>query len=328
MIRLDRRACLALATASLLPKLSHADEPAIPDKAVRLIVGFGQGGGLDLTARLIQPRLEPRVGRRITVENKAGGIGAAAGEALKNGPNDGSQLALMPSTTIASRLFSNSFPFDPLTDVAPITTVGTFPMAIAVAPGIGVTSLEEYVAWLKQGDSDRRRMGSNALFDAFAQMYGKMFAKELGTPIDIVDYRSANSIIADLTDNRIPAVAAGLPTLLQYHRGGKVRILCVTSPKRAPTAPKIPTVHELGHPGLEMVEWYGFYTGGRAPERTIDAWNVHLRAIVDQKDMTFQLSELGLIVETSTPEAMKKRIVEHLQLWRERAQTLGFTAAK
>jgi tripartite-type tricarboxylate transporter receptor subunit TctC len=324
---MKRRSLLFALSAPALITRSWA-QSAIPDKAIRLMVGFGAGGGLDLTARMVAPQIERRIGRHVTVENRPGGIGAAAGEALKMGPNDSSLLALMPSTTIASRLFSTSFPFDPLVDTAPITTVGNFPMAIAVSPKIGVSTFAEYVDWMTKGDAGRTRMGCVALLDAFSQMYGMMFARELGSKIAIVDYRSSNAMVADLVEERVPAAVGGLTTLLQHHRGGRVKILVTTGHKRPAIAPDLPSADEVGRPGLYMIEWYGFYTGGRAPAAAVDAWNQHLRAILERDEIKFQLTQLGLDVETSTPDEARARVVAHLKLWKDRMDTFGMTALK
>lgn len=325
-MRLDRRSLLALgasgAGASLPPATAIA-QPAIPDKAVRLLVGFGTGGGIDLVARQLAPQLERRVGRHVSVENRPGGTGALAGEALRKGPNDGSHLALMPSTTIAARLVSNAYPFDPLVDVAPITTVASFAMAVAVSPRIDVSTFEDYLKWLKGGDGERNRLGTVALSDAFIELFGKMLTRELGTAMSIVGFRNSSGMFNDLESGRLPAVVAAVPSLLSGHRGGRLKILVVTGRTPVRVAPRLPTAAQLGLNGFDLREWYAFFTGGLAPHVAVDAWNGHMRAVIEDAQMKTQLTQLGLDVETSTPEECTGRIADYLRLWKSRLETFG-----
>ena len=319
---LDRRSLLALGAIAVGPAAGRA-QPAIPDKAVRLLIGFGTGGGLDQVARLIAPQLERRTGRHIVIEARSGDTGASVGEMLRNGPNDGSYLALMPSTTVAAPLGNKAAPFDPLVDILPITLVASFPLALAVSPRIGVETFQEYVEWLKGGDAERARLGTAALSDAFLQLFGKMLGRDLGPEMKMVGFRNASALITDLESGRVPAAVAAVPTLLTGHRGGRLRILLVTGAKRVKVAPKLPTGLELGLQGFELREWYGFFAGGKTPEAAVNAWNKHMRDVLDDNGLKGELTQLGLDVETSTPEEARERIATQMEFWKTRMQTFG-----
>jgi tripartite-type tricarboxylate transporter receptor subunit TctC len=302
-------------------------QSAIPDKAVRLLVGFGSGNGTDTVARELGPQLERRVGRHISVENRVGESGAAAGEALKNGPNDGSFLALLPSTTIAAAIGDKNYPFDALVDTAPISLLGRFPLAIAVSPRIGVETYEQYVAYVKSGDADRVQLGSTASSDAFSAVYGKMMSHALGAPMKIVGFRGGSAMVTDVEQGRVPACISNLPTLLAAHRGGRVKIVLLTGTKRSPAAPGLPTAADLNIPGLDLREWYMLFTGGRAPREAVVAWNGHVRALIDDVEFRGVLTQLGLDAEGTTPEEARATIVETLKLWRERMEGFGVLPA-
>lgn len=319
---LDRRSLLALGAIALGPAAGRA-QPAIPDKAVRLLVGFGSGGGVDQVARLIAPQLERRTGRHIVIETRSGDSGASVGEMLKNGLNDGSHLALMPSTAIAAPLGTKVAPFDPVVDILPITLVGSFPLALAVSPRVGIETFAEYVAWLKGGDGERARLGTAALSDAFLQLFGRMLSRDLGPEMKMVGYRNASALMADLESGRIPAAVAAVPTLLTGHRGGRLRILMVTGAQRVKVAPKLPTGLELGLQGFELREWYGFFTGGKTPEAAVKAWNKHMRDVLDDDGLKGELTQLGLDVETSSPEEARERIALQMEFWKTRMETFG-----
>lgn len=326
---LTRRCAIALGAgaASALVIDAHG-QAALPDRQVRLLVGFGSGNGTDTVARELAPQLERRVGRRFTVENRVGQSGAIAGEALKNGPHDGTLLALLPSTTVAARIGDTTYPFDPLADTAPISLLGTFPLAIAVSPKIEVATYEDYRGWLKTGGADRRRLGSTAFSNAFTACYGKMMSLALDTPMDIVGFRGGSAMITDLEQGRVPACISNLPTLLPAHRGGRVRIVLLTGDRRAPAAPKLPTAAELDVRGLtDLREWYMLFTGGKAPPAAVDAWNGQLRALLGTAEFNGVLTQLGLDVQGSTPAEAREAVSETQRLWRQRMEGFGILAA-
>lgn len=321
---LGRRSALALSVLAAPAIIGRArSQSAIPDKAIRLLVGFGSGNGTDTVAHELAPQLERRVGRHVSVENRVGESGATAGEALKTGPNDGSFLALLPSTTIAARIGAKDYPFDPLADTAPITLLGRFPLAIAVSPKIGVETYEEYVAYLKSGEPERARLGSTASSDAFSAVYGKMMSRALGVPMKVVGFRGGTAMVDDLAEGRVPACISNLPTLLPSHRGGRVKIVLLTGDKRSKAAPRLPTAGELNIQGLDVREWYMLFTGGKAPRAAVDAWNGHMRALIDNAEFNGVLTQLGLDAEGTTPEETRDAVVETLKSWRERMESYG-----
>lgn len=321
----DRRAFLQLG-ALLLPGLTSLPalaQPAIPDRAVRLLVGFGAGNGTDIVARQFGPKLERRVGRYITIENRIGSSGAAAGEALKKGSNDGTNLALLPSTTFAARIGTPDYPFDPSVDVTPVTLIGTFPLAIAVSPKIEVSTYEEYVAYVGKTDAANRRLGSTALSVAFDQVYGRLFSRVLGVDMKIVGYRGGSSMVSDLEQGRVPAAISNLPTLLAAHRGGRCRIVLLTGDKPSPAAPQLPTAAKLGVSQLDMREWYMFLTGGKTPQAAVDAWNRHIRAVLDDNVAASDLTQLGLDVQGCSPQEARAAVDNTIATWKARMEAFG-----
>src|SRR4029450_11141470 len=140
--------------------------PRDREKDLRIFVGFEPGGGADSVARGIAPQYQARASRRVIVENRTGQFGALPGEIVKKAPPDGGDLALLSSTTLVSRLATPNFPFDPIRDLAPVTRVGNFAIAFAVAPQLGIETFKEYLDWIREGDASRRRIAvsSNTTF--------------------------------------------------------------------------------------------------------------------------------------------------------------------
>ncbi len=280
---------MALAMAPAIVPSPSRSQTRLPDKAIRMLVGFSAGGGTDLLARLVAQRLEARTGRHITVENRPGGTGAVVGELLKKAPPDGSLLGFIPSTTLASKLAVTSFPFDPVKDVTPVSLVGTFQMAIAAAPQLGVATFTEYVQWLKDDEPGRRRLGT-ASSDTFLQLFGMLFGRAAGVPIENVPYRGAAPLIVDLREGRIPAAFSGVPSLLPHHRGGRIRIL-------------------------------------ETPGPIVTEWSRQIGAELDRSETRAELATLGLEVESSTPEELAARVALNLDQWSRRMALVGMKTA-
>ncbi len=273
-------------------------------------------------ARLIATALERRVGRRVTVENRPGGTGAAAGEALKFGGTDGGMVAFMPTPSLVAKLFAPAYPFDPATDLAPVTTAGTYIDAFAVSPKIGVATIAEYVEWLKAGEPGRNKIGATAS-DAMLQFYTRALGREFGVPMEGQAFRGTAPLVTDMEAGKVPAGVAGLTSFLVAHRGNRVRVLATSGSRRVPVAPDLPTAKEAGYPGLTMEEWYGFFAAANTPPPLVDLWNGALTAVLKDKEVSHQLAQLGLEVETSTPAVCAERLAAHMKKWQATLQGLG-----
>ncbi len=312
---------VACASPALFNPAARA-QTILPERGLRILVGFQANGGTDIIARLIAVQLERRLGRHVVVENKPGDAGAVPGELVKKGSADGSTLAFLASTTLVSRLGQANFPFDPLVDLAPISLAGNWPMGLAVSPKLGISTFDQYLNYLKSDDADRRKLGTTAS-DAFIQAFNLMFSKELGITMKGVPFRGAAGLVGDLADGRIPAAVSGMVSLLQHHRGGRVKLLMTTSSTRLAVAKGIPTARELGYPGLEVVEWFAFFAKAGTAAPLIDEWNRQVRTVLDDRNLKGELVQLGLDVESSTPQEVTARVVSHQKAWKARMESVG-----
>jgi tripartite-type tricarboxylate transporter receptor subunit TctC len=318
---LPRRTLLGLGAAASFSGTSRG-QSILPDKGLRIVIGFAAGGGTDVISRLIAKSLERRLGRRVEVENRPGSAGALAGEQMKRTVPDGSTVAFLASTTLVSKLALPTFPFDPVSDVAPISLAGSWPMGFAVSPKLGLATFNDYLAWVKDGDAQRRKLGNTAS-DAFIQTFNLMTSKAMGISLEPVNYRGTAALVNDLSDGRLPAAASGIVSLLEQHRGGRLRLLMTTGKKRLAVAPKLPTARELGYPDLEVIEWFVVVAPKDTPEPVINEWNRLLQLVFDEPDLTAELVQLGLAPETSTPAAAAARIIAHQKSWQERMLAVG-----
>jgi tripartite-type tricarboxylate transporter receptor subunit TctC len=316
-IQLMRRRLLLSLAPALLPSLARG-QTTLPDRALRIIVGFVPNGGADLMARSIAPALERRLGRHVTVENRPGNTGQAAGEALRlSSATDGSVIAFMPSTTIALRAALASFPFDPEKDIASITVAGTFQTALAVSPKTGVASLDDFIAWAKDGEAERRRVGV-VVTDALLQVYTKTVGHAIDVPLEGVSYRGAQPLTSDLAVGKLPAGCGGVTSFLEHHHGGTLRMLAISGDKHLASARDVPTAKELGRPEMLGEEFYGFYASSAASPAVVAEWNRQICAVLADRGVAATLAQYGLEVEGTTPEQASARVKAHLESWRTR----------
>jgi tripartite-type tricarboxylate transporter receptor subunit TctC len=311
----------ALAAPLIVPGLARA-QSVLPSRSLRFLVGFEPGGGGDLTARAIATQVERRLSRHVSVENKTGASGAVPGEILKKAAPDGSQLALLSSTTLIAKLTMKDYPFDPLKDIAPVIQVGDFPIAFAVSRKLGVSTFAEYLQWVKEGDASRRKIAVSSNV-AFIQVLNVLLGKAIGESLEVVSYRGPIAAVSDVEQGRIPASCNTVTSLLPAHRGGRVRILMTTGAKRLQVANDIPTASELGYPKLDMREWFGFFAPPATPAPIITEWNRRLSLAIGDAAVGDVLRPLGLELETSTPAELGARLASHQMEWELRMKTAG-----
>lgn len=296
------------------------------EKDLRIFVGFEQGGGADSVARAIAVQLQRRTSRRVMVENRTGQYGAMPGEVVKKAPPDGSELALLSSTTLVSRLTSKSFPFDPIHDLTPITKVGTYPIAFAVSPLVQVDSFKAYLDWMHDGDAQRHRIAVSSN-TTFIEVLNVLLRRSISEQLEAVPYRGVVAVLGDLRDGRIPATVNTLTSLLPPHRGGRCRVLMITANRRLQVAPNIPTAAELGYPTLDMEEWFGLFGPPGMPADKVEQLNRRLRSVIDDPEVVGLMRPLGLEVDTGSPQELVALIEEHRRTWQSRMAATGVQAS-
>ena len=322
--KITRRAGLALgAGVAMAPLIGlRAQSSGLPDKPLKILVGFPAGGGTDVMARLMAEAIKQRTGRNVLIENKAGASGTIAVETLKNAAPDGTTISYVPSATIVQKLTMPAVPFDPMTDLQPVTLAGTVQTAFCVSPTIGVNTLPDYIAWLKKNPS-RHTFGTTAL-GSFTHFFGVMAGREFGIPLEPVPYRGAAPLVADLQGGHIAAGCGGLTDFLEHHRAGKVKLIFTSGTRPATAAPDIPTATSLGYPKLQILGWYVFFAPPKLPAPLLDAWGSELKAVLAQPDIQKKLTELGLDIETSTPAEFTQRMATDLARWKTIIDSIGY----
>ena len=320
-----RRSLLALGVLSGAPSLLASSARAqvrLPDRPLRILVGFSAGGGAELMARIMAPRLEQRTGRRAAVENKPNDRAEPAGEFLRKALVEGAAVAFLPTTTIVTMPDREAFPFDSKSDLVPLTMAGTFQVALTAAPSTGVSTFAAYAAWLKNGPPERRQIGTSS-GDDYLKLYALMIARELGVTLEPMLYKSAAALAVALREGKIPAGIASAATLLEHNRSGSLKTLMTSGARRLSVLRTVPTAREVGYPGLELHEWYGFFGSSASPPAIMAEWSRQLQAILAEPEVMAQFAHLGLDVDPSTQAEAAERFKARLQVWQEKKEAFG-----
>ena len=290
-------ACLAL--AAWAPVTSHAQD-TYPSKTIRFVVPYPPGGPTDLMARLLQTELQTRLGVSVIVDNKGGAGGnVGSAEVAKQAPADGHTLLLAASGPMAvnSTLYK-SMPFNPMTDLAPVIQISSFPLVLEVHPKLGVSTVKEFVALAK---SKKTELSFASAGNGTPQhLAGEMFNTQMDINVAHIPYRGAGPALNDLLGGQVNVMFDILGSSLPYITAGKLVPLAVTSAKRSPALPYVPTMAEAGVPGYVFTGWHGIAVRAGTPVAVIDKLNQTLNAIFNNPDFHKKWEALGTPVVGGT----------------------------
>jgi tripartite-type tricarboxylate transporter receptor subunit TctC len=296
----------ALATTGFVAPAQAQDN--WPSKTIRFVVPYPPGGPTDLMARLLQGELTKRLGVAVVVDNKGGAGGnLGSAEVAKQAPADGHTLLLAASGPMAvNPTLYRSMPFNPLTDLAPVMQISSFPLVLEVNPNLGVKSVKELIAMAKQSKS--------ALSFASAgngtpqHLAGELFNTQMGVDITHIPYKGAGPALNDVIGGQVGVMFDILGSSLPHIQSGKLVPLAVTSAKRTPQLPNVPTMAEAGVTGYEFGAWHGIAVRSGTPQPIIDKLNATLNAIFKEPEFRTRWEAIGTPVVAGSAAAFGELI--------------------
>lgn len=314
-----------LAVPSLLFMAGGAAAQAWPSRPIRMIVGYAPGGTADVAIRALAPGAGERLGQPIVIENRAGANGAIGMEALARAAPDGHTFAMAADSAVFQTLLRPGYAYDAQRDLDTVGLLVSQPIVIAVHPSLGVRSLPELLALV-------RRRGAEMPY-AVAGLGGTQhlaaaaMAERLGVTLTPVAYRGGGQAINDLVGGQVPLGIMGSTPVLPHVREGRLRVLAVTSPRRTPALPDVPTVAEAaGLPDYGFEQWFGVLAPKRTPSEIILRMNAALNDAMAQEPIRRLLADLALEAMGGTPEAFARRIEREGRVWTELGARLGLGA--
>ena len=322
--RLATRVAATLLSTALLPAIAIAAAPAqaYPTKPIRLVIPFPPGGGNDLLGRAFADRLSERLGQQMISDNRGGGSTIIAAEIVARAPADGYTLLLATNTTLAIvPSLKAKLPYDPVKDFEPISLVSNSPYLLVVHPGLPAKSVKELVALTKSkpGQINYASPGHGTSNHLAVELFKTMS----GADLTHVSYKGTGPALTDLLGGHVTVMFASTASARPLVLAGKLRALGISSAKRSPAMPEVPTIAESGVPGFHMTSWAGLVAPRGTPVAIVAKLNSEVAAVIQQGDLRDKLAGQGFFPQTSTPQEFAAHIRSELVRIRKLVQAAG-----
>ena len=323
ILRSLRRAGLVLALGlAVAPGAASASEACTSD-VVTFVVPYAPGGVVDLVGRVVADELRSSIGQNVVVENKAGAGSNIGTAAVARAAPDGRTLILASAAhTINPSLYTKQA-FDPIKDFAPVGMVGSVPNLIVVNPEVPVNSMAELVAYAK-ANPGKLNFGS-AGSGSSPHLAMEMLKSKAGIDMQHVPYQGQPQATQDLITNRIQAMALTMTLALPLVKDGKLKALAITSDKRSPALPDVPTVAETVVPGFNVVTYLAVLAPAGTPEKTVKCLNAALVAGLAKPGVIERLKPLSVVIAPSTPAELGAFMVKDRDQWAQVIKAAGIT---
>lgn len=314
-------ALLALLLASALPR------PVLAAEAIKMLVGFPAGSGLDVITRIVTEQITRDTGRAFVVDNRGGSGGRIAAEATAKADPDGRTVLAAPIVTTAfSPFVFKRLGFDALKDLTPITRIGTFRFALAVNKDVPASTLKEFIAFVKANPGKINYASLSA--GTPSHFLGAMFNRATGLDMQHVPYRGSGPATLGLLGGEVHATFNTTAALMPLYLDKQVKLLAVTGNGRSSTLPDIPTFKEanLGLGDMEEADmWYGFFAPGGTPGPVVAELNQEIGKALNNDTVRARLKELDIEVIVDKPEDFAKVVRNDYERWGRIIKETGFT---
>ena len=313
-----------VATITLAPAIAHAQ--AFPSRPITYIVPFTPGGTTDVIGRAIANGLAQSLGQPVVVENKPGAAGGVGAAFVKSAKPDGHTLlgGTISTHAINAGLYKD-LPYDPVKDFEPITLVGFIPNALYVNPNLGVNTVAEFLALLKKDEKARTFASSGS--GTSTHLAGELLADRIGVKLTHIPYKGTPQAFNDVVGGQVAFMFDQLTAGLPLVKGGKLKLLAVTSGKRSPLSPETPTMEEAGVKNFQMVSWQAVYAPKGTPKPVIDKLHDEIVKVLKSPSVSTSLANAnGMEIVASTPDELAKLMQSEIPRWAELIKTSGAKA--
>jgi tripartite-type tricarboxylate transporter receptor subunit TctC len=303
---------IATAAALLAGAPAHADD-AYPNHPVRLIVCLPAGGGVDTVSRMVADKISKILGQPVVVENKGGQSGNLGTEAVFNSPPDGyTLLGSQPAPITTAPLLFKNLPYDPA-KLEPVAVMSHISNTLLVREDFPAKNVKEFIAYVKAnpGKVTYASQGNGTT----SHLTGAMFEAATGTKMNHIPYKGTAPAINDLVGGHVDVMFNELATSITLHKGGRARLLAVTSEKRFPEVPDVPTMAEAGVPNFLSDTWNAISAPPKTPPEIIAKLNAAVNQALKEKDLQEHFAQMHLEAVGGTPQNMAKIVKDDTARW-------------
>ena len=313
---------LSLATAT-----SGAWAQAWPAaKPIRLVIPFPAGGATDIIGRQVAQKLSVALGQQVVVDNKPGAGGAIGSDLVAKAPADGYTLLMATSSTHSiGPVLNPKMPYDAVKDFAPVFHIANAPSVLVVGQNFPANSARELIDLVKRNPG-KYNFGSSGI-GTYPHLSAEMFKWRAGGLFAVhIPYRGTGLVITDLVAGQIAFLMDSIVSAQTHIRSGKVKPLAVSGTKRSATLPNVPTLQEVGVPGMEFGNWFGMFAPAGTPAEVVARLNQEIHRVFNLPDVQAKLKSLGLDTWLSTPEELTRFQAAEIAKWAKVVKDSGATA--
>jgi tripartite-type tricarboxylate transporter receptor subunit TctC len=321
MAHLLRTATAVLALVAALSAVTRVAAEEWPSHPIRIVVGFGAGGGTDIAARIVAQPLSEILGVPVVVENRVGAGGTTAAAAVATAPKDGYTALMMSNAHVIAPVIYKSIPYDSVNDFAMISMVGTAGLIVVTHPDFPAKTLRELIDVIKAspGKYNYASPGVGTTQHFAAELMSEM----AGIKMTHIPFRGTPAALAALVGKQVDVVVELIQPALGQIQSGALRPIAVTSPERFPSVPDVPTFAESGLPGYDVTSWYGLALPAGTPGPVVEKMTAALHQALARESVGQQIRTAGALPKSSTPQELKDHVVREIKRWSEVREKAG-----
>jgi tripartite-type tricarboxylate transporter receptor subunit TctC len=304
--------CTLASLAAMTAPVAWAQAP-YPTKAVRIIAPFPPGGSVDSVARMLAMEISKPLGQQVVVDNRSGASGNIGTELAKNAPADGHTLLLNTLPFVTNQFLYSKVPYDPIGDFAPISLISSSPSVLTVHPSLPVKSVQDLLALARAKPGELNYASAGAATNP--HIAGELFNYLGKVNLVVIHFKGGGPGLAATVSGETQVTFSNITETLPLVKAKRLRALGVTSVKRVPIVPELPTVAEGGLPGYEFTTWHGFLAPRGTPATVIATLNDAVRTRLRTPEQTQRFADRGLDVIASTPEEFAMHLKNEVARW-------------
>ena len=304
---------LGLSAVMVLSVAAAASAQSYPTKPIHVIVGFAPGGVGDLTCRVVAQKLSAQLGQQVLVENRPGAAQIVAADAVAKAAPDGYTLLLMSNGNAVSASLFKSLPYDTLADFASVSTLGFFDIAMMTKSASNLKSVKDVISYAK-ANPGKLNIGTINI-GSTQHLSAELFKAMSGIDVTIVPYKASGDVLVALRGGDVQVAFDMLAPIISQFKSGVVNIIGITSDRRFPGIPDIPTIAESGIPGYQASSWNAISAPAKTPRTIIDRLNKEINVALATPEVKSKLLELGVVARGGTPEDLSKLLDSDIKKW-------------